>query len=92
MRSIPNSRPSSLRERRSVESVVLAKLVERGPGGLGEAQVIEEMTTVVNTPERVMSVRSAIEGLLEVDLLIKADEILRPTPAAVRAGELEMGL
>jgi hypothetical protein len=88
----PNGHLDSLRDRRNVESVVLARLIERSSCGLREPQVIEDMTMIVNTPERVTSIREAIEGLVEVGLLIRVDDALRPTPAGLRAGELELGL
>lgn len=72
--------------------MVLARLIERSPGGLREVQVIEGMTTIVNTPERVRSIEEAVEGLVEVNLLVRVDDSLHPTPAGLRAGELELGL
>lgn len=53
---------------------------------------IEGMTTPVDTAERVTSIRTAIDGLVEVMLLARVDDVLRPTAAGLRAGELELGL
>ncbi|HEX4752720.1 MAG TPA: hypothetical protein VH268_07470 [Solirubrobacterales bacterium] len=83
---------TSVRDQRNVESVVLARSIERHPNGLTEVQAIEDMTTIVNTPERIAAVHKAIEGLIEVNLLIRVRDALHPTPAALRAGELELGI
>jgi hypothetical protein len=77
---------------RNVEAVVLARLIEGHPDGLTKAQVLASMTEMVLTPERVAAVENAIEGLVEVGLLVRAGAVLRPTQAALRAGELELGL
>jgi hypothetical protein len=88
----PSSDSSSVRRRRAVESVVLARMIERGTGGLTEAQVVDEMTTIADPPERIAAIRLAIEELVEVGLLVSVDGLLRPTPAGLRSGELELGL
>jgi hypothetical protein len=80
------------RGERNVESVVLARLIERHPVGLTRAQVVEGLTAIVDTPERVAAIGAAIDGLEGVSLVVSADDLLHPTPAALRAGELELGL
>jgi hypothetical protein len=77
---------------RNVESVVLARLIERHPVGLSRAEVVQLLTTIVDTPERVAAIDAAIDGLAAVNLVVSADDLLYPTPAALRAGELELGL
>jgi hypothetical protein len=84
--------PNSAQRRRAVESVVLARMIERGTDGMTEFQVVDDMTTAADTPERIAAIRRAIEGLVEVGLLVWIDDLLRPTPAALRSGELELGL
>lgn len=92
MRDESSGQSNSARRQRAVESVVLARMLERAADGLTEAQVVEEMTTIADTPERIAAVRKAIEGLLEVGLLVWVEDRLRPTSAALRSGELELGL
>jgi hypothetical protein len=87
-----SSHSNSAQRRRAVESVVLAKMIERGRDGLTESQLIDDLTTVADTSERVAAIRWAIEGLVAVGLLVWTDDLLRPTPAALRSGELELGL
>lgn len=72
--------------------MVLAALIDAHPEGLTEAQVREELTSVENTPERVAAIDQAVEGLIEVGLVARAADLLRLTPPALRAGELELGL
>ncbi len=72
--------------------MVLARLIERGPEGMTESQVIDGMTTSAEAPGRVPAVREAIGGLVEAGLLFRVGDSLRPTPAALRSGELELGL
>jgi hypothetical protein len=81
-----------LRDRRNVESVVLAKLIERHPIDLSRTQIVEDLTTVVSNPARVAAIHMAVDGLVEVGLLVCVGIAIRPTPAALRAGELELGL
>lgn len=88
----PNSRSDPTRDRRNVESVVLARVIERGADGITEAEVVDGMTSIGDTPARTTAVRQAIDGLVEVELLVRVDGFLRPSPAASRAGELELGL
>jgi hypothetical protein len=80
------------RAERNVESVVLARLIERHPVGLTRLQVVEVLTTIVDTPERVSAINAAIDALAAVSLIVAADDLLHATPAALRAGELELGL
>ncbi len=77
---------------RNVEAVVLARLIERHPEMLTTEQVLQSMTGMKLTPERVTAVENAVEGLIEVGLLGRVGDALHPTPAGLRAGELELGL
>jgi hypothetical protein len=88
----PSSDLNSAQRRRAVESVVLARMIERGTDGLTESQIVDDMTTTADTSERIAAIRQAIGGLVEVGLLDWVDDLLRPTPAALRSGELELGL
>jgi hypothetical protein len=83
---------ASVHGQRGVESVILARLIERHPSGSPDAEVVAEMTAEDNTPGLAAVVQEAIDGLLRVNLLVSADGVLHPTPAALRSGELELGL
>jgi hypothetical protein len=54
--------------------------------------VQRELTAVENTPERLAAIAEAVEGLVEVGLVARAGDLLRLTPPALRAGELELGI
>jgi hypothetical protein len=82
----------SSERQRDVEAVVLAALIDAHPDALTEAAVQSELTAVENTPERVEAIREAVEGLVEVGLVARDDDLLRLTPPALRAGELELGI
>lgn len=77
---------------RDVEAVVLAALIDAYPDELTEADVRRELTSVENTPERAAMIIQAVEGLVNVGLVARADDRLRLTPPALRAGELELGV
>ncbi|HTR75257.1 MAG TPA: hypothetical protein VMH33_08370 [Solirubrobacterales bacterium] len=77
---------------RAVESAVLGLVIERHPQPLSRAELLAEMTAVARNPGRVAEVEAAIVGLIEVGLLAQVDDLLRTTPASLRAGELELGL
>jgi hypothetical protein len=51
-------------------------------------EVAVKLTLVERTPERLAAIGDAVEGLVEIGLL----GLLRLTPPALRAGELELGL
>jgi hypothetical protein len=87
-RSHEKSEPGS----RSVESAVLAIVIERNPVPLSQSDLLLEMKTEADGPGRAMEVEFAVAGLAEVGLLVLSDGVLLPTPAALRAGELELGL
>ena len=53
--------------------------------------MLRELTSVENTSERVAAIGEAVAGLVEVGLVARADEVLRLTLPALRAGELEIG-
>ena len=72
--------------------MVLAALIDAHPEELTEAAVQSELTAVENTPERVEAIREAVEGLVEVGLVARDGDLLRLTPPALRAGELELGI
>jgi hypothetical protein len=82
----------SIERQRDVEAVVLAALIDAYPDELSESAVQRELTSVENTPERVAAIREAIEGLVDVGLVAREGDVLRLTPPALRAGELELGL
>ena len=72
--------------------MVLAALIDAYPAELTESEVRRELTAVENTPERAAAIGEAVEGLIEVGLVARAGDLLRLTPPALRAGELELGL
>ena len=72
--------------------MVLAALIEAHPEELTESAVQRELTAVENTPERLAAIGQAVEGLVEVGLVAREADLLRLTPPALRAGELELGL
>lgn len=72
--------------------MVLAALIDAYPTELTESELRRELTSVENTPERVAAISRAVEGLIEVGLVARAGDLLRLTPPALRAGELELGL
>jgi hypothetical protein len=82
----------SVERQRDVEAVVLAALIEAHPDELTESAVQRELTAVENTPERLAAIGEAVAGLVEVGLVAREAEILRLTPPALRAGELELGI
>jgi hypothetical protein len=82
----------SVERQRDVEAVVLAALIEAHPEELTESAVQRELTAVENTPERLAAIGKAVEGLVEVGLVAREADLLRLTPPALRAGELELGL
>jgi hypothetical protein len=82
----------SIERQRDVEAVVLAALIDAHPDELTEAAVRRELTAVENTPERVAAIGEAVEGLVEVGLVARDGDLLRLTPPALRAGELELGI
>ncbi|HWH20137.1 MAG TPA: hypothetical protein VN671_06365 [Solirubrobacterales bacterium] len=82
----------AIERQRDVEAVVLAALIDAHPDRLTESAVRRELTAVENTPERLASIDEAIEGLVEVGLVAREADLLRLTPPALRAGELELGL
>lgn len=82
----------SVERQRDVEAVVLAALIEAHPEELTESAVQRELTSVENTPERLAAIGQAVEGLVEVGLVARDADLLRLTPPALRAGELELGI
>ncbi len=88
----PNRDLSSVRGQRGVESVILARLIELHPNGTSEAEMVADITAEDRTPGLDELVRAAIEALVAVDLISRSDGLLHPTTAALRSGELELGL
>lgn len=72
--------------------MVLAALIDAYPDQLTESAVKRELTSVENTPERLAAIGEAVEGLVEVGLVARDADLLRLTPPALRAGELELGI
>lgn len=72
--------------------MVLAALIDAHPEGLTEAALQRELTAVENTPERLAAIAAAVAGLVEVGLVARDMDVLRLTPPALRAGELELGI
>jgi len=86
------SHQRSGRGTRSVESAVLAIAIERHPEPLLLSDLLLDMRTEADGPGRATEVESAVAGLVGVGLLISSEGVLIVTPAAMRAGELELGL
>jgi len=72
--------------------VVLAALIEAHPEELTESAVQRELTSIENTPERLAAIGEAVDALVEVGLVARHADLLRLTPPALRAGELELGI
>jgi hypothetical protein len=77
---------------RNVEASALALLIERYPDLLTLADLIEAMTVEAMTAERAKAIELAVNSLTAVGLLELRGVLLMPTPAALRIGELELGL
>jgi predicted transcriptional regulator len=86
------SEPSPLQQDRNVESAVLAIVIERHPGRVTVAEVVEEMMSVASTPGRAEAVERAVEELARVGLVQRSEALIEPTRAALRMVELETGL
>jgi hypothetical protein len=82
----------SIERQRDVEAVILATLIEAHPDELSESEVRHELTSIDNTPERAAAIDRATKGLVDVGLVARAGDLLRPTPPALRAAELDLGL
>lgn len=72
--------------------MVLATLIDAYPDELTESEVRRELTSFEDTPERAAAVGEAVVGLIEAGLVVRASDLLRLTPPALRAGELDLGL
>ncbi len=79
-------------QERIVESAVLALMVEAHPRLYTLPRLIEDATRHVMAPGGAVTVERAVESLIIVELVHRRGQELEPTPAALRAGELEMGL
>jgi hypothetical protein len=88
----PNRDLSSVRGQRGIESVILARLIELHPNGSSEAEMIAAITAEDRAPGLDELIRAAIEELVTIDLVSRTDGLLHPTAAALRSGELELGL
>ncbi|MGH2939766.1 MAG: hypothetical protein ACRDPE_16775 [Solirubrobacterales bacterium] len=77
---------------RSVESAVLAIVIEAQPQSLSRRDLFEEMVTTGDDPQQVTEVQAAIDGLASAGLLSATADRLSPTPAALRAAELDLGI
>jgi hypothetical protein len=78
--------------KRTVESAILAIVLESYPRPLPWPALLAEMTADVGGPDRIADIERAVDGLVAVDLLRSGDGALSPTAAALRSGELELGL
>ena len=78
-------------KRRSVESAVLAIVVESHPEPLSRLTLLNEMEASPDDSDRIAAVDDAVDGLIAVGLLTKESQTLSPTPASLRAAELELG-
>jgi len=85
------SRNGSEQWQRSVESAVLAIVIERHPEPLSRSELLAEMMSEADGQSRVAEVEHAVDGLSSVGLLA-GDQKLLPTPAALRSSELDLGL
>jgi DNA-binding transcriptional ArsR family regulator len=77
---------------RGVEAAVLAALVDASPDGLTESELRQDLTSVENTTERQVAIGTAIEGLIDVELVVRAADLLELTPPSLRVAELDLGL
>jgi hypothetical protein len=92
MRGEMEQQPQSIERQREIEAAVLAVLITAYPNEIGESEVGRELTSIESTPERVVAIGQAVEGLVEAGLVVTATATLQLTPPAIRAGELELGL
>lgn len=82
----------SVRKEAIVEGAVLALLIERHPDRLTMPQLVEEMSWGSRDPNRGDAVEGAVRELVGTGLLSRYGAFVLPTPAAIRVGELELGL
>lgn len=68
---------------------MLALLIERRPRSLTLPELLREMGAGAGSRA---AIEAAVAGLAEVGLLRRERSVLAPTPAAVRAAEIELGL
>jgi DNA-binding transcriptional ArsR family regulator len=87
-----DQRPPWTGSHKGVEAAVLAALVDASPDGLMESVLRQDLTSIEHTPERQVAIGKAIEGLIEVGLVVRAADHLDLTPPALRAAELDLGL
>lgn len=85
-------RISPAQAERNVESVVLALVIRRYPTLLATPELIAELAVDPNPPGRGEAIERAVAELVRVDLLRPVGPAFEPTAAALRAGELELGL
>lgn len=88
----PNRDLSSVQGQRGIESVILARLIELHPRGSSEAEMVSEITADDRSPGVDELARAAVKALIEVELVSRSGGRLYPTAAALRSGELELGL
>lgn len=78
---------------RGVEGAALAILVERRAEPLTLSELVERMNRgLPRRPYQPETVERAVGALVEVGLLRRRGARIVPTPAALRAAELELGL
>jgi hypothetical protein len=85
-------RESSEQRQRSVESAVLAIVIEKHPEPLPRLVLLGEMEAPPDDPARIAEVEAAIDDLVAVGLLITAEAGLSPSRASLHYSELEVGL
>lgn len=75
-----------------VEGAALALLIEYHPDRLTMQELVEEMCSGSKDPGRREAVERAVRELAATGLLRRQGSFVLPTPAALRVGELELGL
>ncbi len=85
---------SSVKGLRGAEGAVLAKAIELHPEKSPVSAILKDMEPekLERKPERDAQTLAAIDGLVEVGLLVRLGDAVEPTPAGLRSGELELGL
>jgi hypothetical protein len=86
-RDLPSARREAM-----VEGAALALLIECHPDRLTMPELVEEMCSGSKDPDRRDAVERAVRELTATGLVLRQGAFVVPTPAALRVGELELGL